>query len=402
MAFFLHQIANKVESWLLSMICEKSEKARLRRMAIRIRHIIVLIECLITILWAVILVSFISECLNSPSVFRLICNRPWPITKLMNEEAIQEVAKTIGISSILVIWIYAELGREQLGVKYSELLKNICPYYHLFVIIHIVTVLVCIWVTELKFIESSSLALLVISFGLVQQAIILITFILTPALRERLALDYWARELNYTYPQLEAFPILEAQLPYYKMNVCKEMCSIWVDGMFRYCFSDISRPSCILDASYRWEFLMHEKTESQQMLILERCFEALGTYPAIRRRERFAMCASYSLWYFRNLSLQQDDAHKLTLFLGMTNRLSGNISDSESIQCLQLLYNITSWTFFLSAKAPIICNQVSVFEVAPYKWADCKGLGIFFLNQVSEEALPDKICKIAWKQSIQD
>lgn len=102
-----------------------------------------------------------------------------------------EVAKALGICSLFILWIYAELGKKELGRRYTELLSDFCGPYHLRALSYILAILASLYIATAGILESAGIAMLIAILGLWDQAIVLVGFIFTPAVRKELAVRRW-------------------------------------------------------------------------------------------------------------------------------------------------------------------------------------------------------------------
>lgn len=93
------------------------------------------------------------------------------IDKLTNDkvgsysEAILKVAETIGFGSILIAWVYGSLDNINAGVKNRKLLPYVCANYHYIVVIHLVSILLCIGLCKVHAVDAAFVALLLVFFG---------------------------------------------------------------------------------------------------------------------------------------------------------------------------------------------------------------------------------------------
>ena len=110
---------------------------------------------------------------------------------VINTDAVLKIAEAIGLSSIPIACIYASLDKIELGFSYRELLKHLFPCYNWFAMIHLISVLCCMWLATVKLLESSVLALIIILVGCLLQWDILDNILLSTEKRRKIALHYW-------------------------------------------------------------------------------------------------------------------------------------------------------------------------------------------------------------------
>lgn len=118
------------------------------------------------------------------------------LRKFVNIEAITKIGEAIGLCSFLIAWIYASLDKRELGFRYSELLQELYPGYHHFVVLHAVSFIVCMWMCKLGKMEPAALALILLLVGITLQWNVLKNLILFTKKRVKIALDRWKRLVN--------------------------------------------------------------------------------------------------------------------------------------------------------------------------------------------------------------
>lgn len=155
------------------------------------------------ILFALLLTSLGCEIFLGSSMLaqvRLLCPQYKTLWKHMQPfirgKGVLKVAETIGLSSILVAWIYAALDKTELGLRYSDLAKEDVPCYFLYVIVHFACVLVCVFLGTINMIESACISLLIILWSGYIQCRILLRVVLSSENRAKLAVLVWERRIN--------------------------------------------------------------------------------------------------------------------------------------------------------------------------------------------------------------
>lgn len=113
------------------------------------------------------------------------------IRSMISSSSIIEVSKAIGFSSVLMGWIYSSLDKEELGLKYRYLLEFHYRHYGFFVILHIASVLICLWLAHVEYIESACIGIIILLSGLILQWRVLSNIVLFSTKREETAVNAW-------------------------------------------------------------------------------------------------------------------------------------------------------------------------------------------------------------------
>lgn len=353
----------------------------------------------------------IESCEYSGLISRL-CG--WPDCKqplaycFLNLKAMQAVAKTIGVCSILIAWIYAELDKQELGVKYSTALKQICREYHILVIVHIASILICVWMTECENYEISAISMIIILLCVCLQSIVFVGFIHNSELRKECVVSYWKEQIENGNLELEETACLERGIPHDDCDVCAKMCMIRNNRIAIYIKNKNDENNYALERLFRrWEHLLHGKTVDQRAPIIhisyEKMEEANETYEVT-----FAFCASYILWYQREQNAksnhQQNLVETMHCVLEDIRQICGKFSAGcQTSCCLELLYNLLSWAYFFDGQAAFFDNQLNVFGPADSKWntPDVKEWGKAFIRQALRSEPSDCVFELAWQRSVQ-
>lgn len=152
----------------------------------KIKKFFLVLFSLIIILVAI---SLFTEYFFGHSFFAGICKMKCPV--FLQANSIYEVVKVIGLTNILIGWIYAKLDNTMLGLTYSEILKSQFPMYALFAGLHFLSTLGCVAVSKAGLSESSILLLLAILIGFIYQGIVFYKIILSSKKCEYLAKLTW-------------------------------------------------------------------------------------------------------------------------------------------------------------------------------------------------------------------
>lgn len=372
------------------------------------------------------LLGKIENCEYSGLISRLCgwldCKQPLA-SCFLNLEAMQAVAKTIGVCSILIAWIYAELDKQELGVKYSTALKQICREYHILVIVHIASVLICVWMTECGNYEISVISTIIILLCMCLQATVFVGFIQNRELRKECAVAYWKKQVEKSPPKLEELACLERGIPYDDCDICAEMCAIRNYRIYMYIKNETEHqclsleelrtrvmPDVLESLFCRWEYLLHGKTVDQRAPIIHISYK---NYVKMEDKHRthgvtFAFCASYILWYQREqnakLNHQPNLVETMRCILEDVRQICGKLpANCQTSCCLELLYNLLSWAYFFDGQAAFFDNQLNVFGPAGSKWntPDIKEWSETFIRKALRSEPSKCVFELAWQRSVQ-
>lgn len=160
--------------------------------------------CLFMIFLCILLIFSVCRVMagNSSLVVYLItiCPQGMPyfllLNRMLNIDAILKVGEAVGICSFLIAWVYAALDKEELGIRYGELLRELYPGYHWFVLMHLTAFVVCIWMAKIRRLEPAALALVIVLSDNLLQWKTLENLILFSEKRQKIAIDRWYRLLD--------------------------------------------------------------------------------------------------------------------------------------------------------------------------------------------------------------
>lgn len=114
----------------------------------------------------------------------------------LQASSIYEVIKVIGLTNILIGWIYAKIDNKMLSISYSEILNSQFPLYGLFAMFHFLATLACIAVSKAGLSESSILLLIATLLGFLYQGIVFYKIILSSKKCEALAKLTWQEKIK--------------------------------------------------------------------------------------------------------------------------------------------------------------------------------------------------------------
>ncbi len=321
------------------------------------------------------------------------CGPPTPqMISFFNIAAMKDVAKTVGISSILVLWIYNKLDKQEFGIKYSDLLKKQFQGYHVCVMTHILSILICIWAANVGSIECAALSLAIILLNMVLQMYVLLGIILNTNRRKSLAYLVWEEQLN-RFPGRETRLSLEENIPCDDSEACKEMCKLFMHSL--YC----DEPS-LEEFSYSWETLMRGKNRKSQMILADNCIAVSwegNDRSATSKEERcFCIWASYLLWYQRDFGEFHESTDSFSAIYDEIFRMyARDAADKDAKQCLVLCGALLGTAYFMTGQARILNAQLASLAslTSEQNINICKDLGRTFLRDSLPKLLNERINK---------
>lgn len=267
---------------------------------------VLLIALLCVLLFASILLALFMD----SSMARLLSNCCPPLQRvlsalrrLINIKAVLKVGEAVGICSFLIAWIHAELDKQELGFRYSELLQELYPGYYWFVFLHLMAFVVCMWMGKAGRLEPAVLALLILLLGGVLQWFTLKNLILFTPNRVKIAMDRWSRLvsesgenenknlLNYIYKMAGViFPETD--------DCYRQMFSVFRDAVAQYISGLVlTTPdeweAAVRDAAKIWATLLNGCEPSDRELLVTGVFDSWD-----EGRSLNVMSIGYLLWLY--------------------------------------------------------------------------------------------------------
>lgn len=114
----------------------------------------------------------------------------------INYVVIDKTIDMIGLVSVLITWTYHELDSKVLGQSCRVLLDRVCKHYHLLVMLHVISVVICAWATRNGQLELSCLALFVVVLGTIMHWIVMYQLTLSPSKRQKHAVTQYEEEIQ--------------------------------------------------------------------------------------------------------------------------------------------------------------------------------------------------------------
>lgn len=216
-------------------------------------------------------------------------------------DALFEVGKAIGLSSVLIVWIYASLDKMESGFFYSELLTTLYPNYNVFVFIHFLFLLLSLWQAKAGGRDAALLALLIVMLDCIPQWVSLKMLVLFPERRRELAEKQWdtrinrfATNKNVDMAREDIYKLantisLEPRGNYRRLLNC------FARALLEYSKLHSSMEKRLLSMQSVWDRLLAGRDDSERDLLIENVIAALEQKND-REDIRFGLCASLVLW----------------------------------------------------------------------------------------------------------
>lgn len=185
-------------------------------------------------------------------------NRICPV--FLRAPAILEAIKVVGLSNILIGWIYKSLDMQMLGLSYGELIRYQYHSYHTCSIAHICATICCILAASAGTSESAIIALLAVLYGFFYQGCILYRIVLNPNACEQIAVDRWKGKIQQTNAS-SCIITLAGTIPTPESEHYQAHLLCFARAFAKYCAQVVSEAN-IREVSYFWHTLL--SIEKQQ------------------------------------------------------------------------------------------------------------------------------------------
>lgn len=146
-------------------------------------------------------ISLLTELLTTESFFSYVFNAECPI--FIQAPAIFEIIKVVGLSNVIVAWIYVNSDKTMLGLSYLDILNSYFPRHGVFSVIHFASTLICISVSSSGLSESSIISLAIVLWGLIYQFYVFYCIFLNSLKCENIAKIVWKQESK-NFPTLHS------------------------------------------------------------------------------------------------------------------------------------------------------------------------------------------------------
>lgn len=346
--------------------------------------------------------------------------------------AFGETAKTVGVFSLFVVWIYAELGKSELGRRYTELLPTFCKHYHFRALSYILAILACVFIAKSNILESASIAMTIAALGLWDQALVLASFIFNPSVRKTLAVQRWEetfkKEKNGSCDPLSLSELyILAENISIKDDFFEKVCDCMAKGMLAFLKQSdsplLNGVEQITNISYVWEKMLGGRPDYERGILtnnvlkyIDQNLQENGT----DERIQIMVCGGYIQQQIRHYTETSHPAsghinkvliqilsdicqikHRQGNVGAVMNGDQTGINDAHlnTSDCLETLFALLVWMHF-------ICNNIVLDQELQTFLSHYKPMyGAAFSNSFEHFArcafdreACDRFFDIAWKQ----
>lgn len=306
-------------------------------------------------------------------------------TKFVNIDAVNAIAETIGFGSILIGWVYANLDKEELGIRYADLLDDNYHNYHYFVLAHLVSVLFCLWMVKIKYLEAACSFMTTMLWGSIVHWKVLSNIIFSTQKRKSMAINQWSRivseEKNDLHKLLSCIYGMEQVLPFDDGISLRKMCNPMFLAIQQYADSfclnahKSQKMQVFRDMVSIWECILEKRSQNQRDIFLKNLFEVAVECSNIDEKEEISslvISATYICWLYESRQKEQrQEEHLLgditlrvdylisNMLAKIANTNRNNRYPEVFSTCLCVLY----WMSFLSGKlcdVNILSYQIKV------------------------------------------
>lgn len=268
---------------------------------------------IIIALFVILCGSLLLVCLSGRSITSYI--KEFPILKprlellrrVVTEDAVFKLGEALGIGSVLLVWIYNSMDKEEMGTLYSELLEEVYPGYYIFVLVHLGSFGACLWMAKAGRIATASWALFILVVGSFIQCRTLKGFVLSPENRKQIALHRWRRlvcEVKESDPSKGNERLRELIFSMADAVIldagshCEELLEVIVGAIQKYIGEKAPENSedwkwVLLDISGFWNDILEGRSANDQTIILRKMIQS---YAEMETKE--ALCVGYVLWRY--------------------------------------------------------------------------------------------------------
>lgn len=334
--------------------------------------------------------------------------------------ALGDIAKTIGVFSLFIVWIYAELGKYEFGWQYTDLLGTFCKHYHLRALSYFLAILACIYITTIGIFESAGIAMIIAALGLWDQAQVLVLFIFKSSVRKKLAVRKW-EQLFQRVKQNEN-PICSLSEMYILADSISvnddffdKLCGCMAKGIIASLKKHDSEE--IINISYLWERLLDGRPDYERSMILHNVLNHLKNLQKEEDHIKILLvvCAGYlqqQIRYYAKLSSSISDPEKNALVQILSdisqiqhkegkNPVGGTDAQAGIIECMDSLYAVLIWMHFLCSNIDLVEEQVIFLSNFQHSYKKVDGARDVFESFI-RCTFDDKTCRMyfdfAWDQ----
>lgn len=312
--------------------------------------------------------------------------------------AMIEVGKAIGLSSALIVGVYASLDKMESGFYYSELLSFLYPKYDSFALLHLLFVLLGLWQAKVGGRDAALVALLLVFVDCIPQWHSIENLVLYPEKRRELAEHKWNIIVSKFEEKPKAHP---KENPKESIYMLADAITLSHDGNYRRligCFARaiIAFSGIHTDMRQRlialtnvWERLLENRSENERHFLTEEVLANVEKQPLKdnedeekREETKFSICAALVLYLCtmharRGTGRTVNDTDYSAILTAVCDDLVSLEQNDElrnnRIECYYLNLNFTMLVWLHMLYGQIKASNIRLTSLSP-KEADIKTL----------------------------
>lgn len=322
------------------------------------------------ILWGLLFVSCAIEIKSGGSIFRSCIKCGWETPNFLNLEAIGAVAETIGITSILIVWLYSSFDKVELGLKYIDILRNKYKFYYVFTASHVVSILITIWASKTVALEIGLLSLSIVCWGCVAHGAFLWELLFNPNARKQLSIQKWKRDIEKSdsitlkKTVYNLVDIVDINENVDTVTACELVSMVMKKIETKIKYQDTRY--LVADYYSVWQNLLEKHSDEKRTIITQMIFSNLNkTFSDKEKNSVFYICAGYILWLYNYTLSNQDCQNKeeatLTNMLIQLDKMyyDSNCTFDVLRDILLTFFYTLMWLIFVNKKICLNSNLLN-------------------------------------------
>lgn len=310
------------------------------------------------VLWILLIISFYIKVQNGGSLVRSILHFQIMTPFFLKLNAIGKVAETIGISSILIVWLYSSLDKQELGLKYIDILKEQNKFFYLYTVSHILSILISIWASKCSAIEIGTIALCIVFWGCLVHGVFLWKLLFNVNTRKKLSKNIWKHRIlnnsdaDFLKTVYSLTDMVDIKVDFDTNAACDLVCLAMNEFPKK---SNNSVSKKLPFYSSFWKNLLENHPEEKRNIIFKLVFRNLIDSKYTELNPKIYACAGYILWMYKYTLDIQECANKeqSTLIDIQVHLESLNLNHQpykEINTYLSFFYSALIWLIFLNKR----------------------------------------------------